>query len=59
LFKPEKVGFDNPLKDGKKPSRKRTGSRNPSGRHCRTFAGISPALLCISVQLATGVTDKS
>ncbi len=27
--------------------------------HCRTFAGIGPALLCISVQLATGVTDKS
>jgi hypothetical protein len=26
---------------------------------CRVFAGISCALLCISVQLATGVTDKS
>jgi hypothetical protein len=30
-----------------------------TGRHCRTFAVFSAALLCISVQLATGVTDKS
>ena len=32
---------------------------HPVDRRCRTFAGISHALLCISVQLATGVTEKS